>query len=96
MSNEKEIDENFKFAVEQINNSTARSTGGPTDDEKLRFYGLYKQATVGNCNTPQPGFFDQVGRAKWNAWNSRKGMSSDDAKCRYCDEYMKISAKYDK
>lgn len=26
-----------------------------TDAQKLTFYGLYKQATEGNCNTAQPG-----------------------------------------
>ena len=28
------------------------------------------QATLGRCNTKQPGAFDFVGKAKWNAWNS--------------------------
>jgi len=96
MSSNREIDENFKFAVDQINNSTAHSYGGPTDDEKLRFYGLYKQATIGNCNTSQPWVIDVVNRAKWNAWNSLKGMSSADAKYKYCEEYMKLSEKYEK
>jgi diazepam-binding inhibitor (GABA receptor modulator, acyl-CoA-binding protein) len=36
-----------------------------TNDQKLRSYGLFKQATVGNVNTERPGFFNQVNRAKW-------------------------------
>lgn len=34
------------------------------DETLLRLYGLYKQATDGNCNIKKPGFLDIVGRAK--------------------------------
>ena len=54
-----------------------------TNDEKTKLYGLFKQATVGDVNVAQPYFFDVVGRAKWDAWNKRKGMSQDDAKKKY-------------
>ena len=27
----------------------------------------------GDCNTAQPGIFDPKGRAKWSAWNAKKG-----------------------
>jgi diazepam-binding inhibitor (GABA receptor modulator, acyl-CoA-binding protein) len=36
-----------------------------SNDQKLRSYGLFKQATVGDVNTERPGFFNQVNRAKW-------------------------------
>lgn len=36
-----------------------------TDDQKLRSYGLFKQATIGDVNTERPGFFSPVDRAKW-------------------------------
>lgn len=39
-----------------------------SNDSKLKFYSYYKQATVGDCNTPQPYFFNVVERAKWDAW----------------------------
>lgn len=29
----------------------------------------------GDCNTSQPGIFDPKGRAKWSAWNGKKGRS---------------------
>ncbi|KAG7474175.1 acyl-CoA-binding domain-containing protein 7 [Solea senegalensis] len=45
----------------------------PTDQELLDLYGLYKQATVGDVNTDRPGLFDMKGKAKWDAWDSRKG-----------------------
>ena len=54
-----------------------------SNEDKLEFYGLFKQATVGDCNTDRPGMFDPKGRAKWDAWESKKGMSQDDAKAAY-------------
>jgi acyl-CoA-binding protein len=29
-----------------------------SDEEKLNFYALYKQATEGKCTTPAPSFWD--------------------------------------
>lgn len=37
----------------------------PSNDMMLKFYSYYKQATVGVCNIPRPGFWDAVGKAKW-------------------------------
>ncbi|TNN02581.1 peroxisomal carnitine O-octanoyltransferase isoform X2 [Takifugu flavidus] len=44
----------------------------PTDQELLDLYGLYKQAIVGDVNTDRPGLLDLKGKAKWDAWESRK------------------------
>ncbi|XP_072515185.1 acyl-CoA-binding domain-containing protein 7 [Salminus brasiliensis] len=55
----------------------------PTDQELLDMYGLYKQAIVGDINIDKPGMTDLKGKAKWEAWNSRKGMSKDDAMTAY-------------
>lgn len=38
---------------------------GLSNDQKLQFYGLYKQATVGDVNTPQPWSINMVAKAKW-------------------------------
>lgn len=90
-----EIEANFKFAIEQIRNSEAKN-GGPTNDEKSKFYGLYKQATIGPCNIPQPWAINVVERAKWNAWNSLGKMSKETAMVKYCNLYMEIDQKYNK
>lgn len=37
----------------------------PSNDMMLKFYSYYKQATVGACDIPRPGFWDAVGKAKW-------------------------------
>ena len=39
-----------------------------SNEQKLKFYGYYKQVTVGVVNTPQPYFFNVFERAKWDAW----------------------------
>lgn len=44
----------------------------PGNDFKLKLYALFKQATIGPCNTPKPGMMDFVNRAKWTAWSELK------------------------
>lgn len=68
--------------------------GAPTNDEKGMLYGLYKQATVGDVNTTQPYFFDVMGRGKWDAWNSHKSKTSEQAKKEYIDFVTGLIAKY--
>ena len=44
----------------------AVATSTKLDDEQgLRLYGLYKQATEDACTTARPGFWDVKGRRKW-------------------------------
>ncbi|KAL9940782.1 hypothetical protein V8E36_000270 [Tilletia maclaganii] len=55
----------------------------PSTAEQLVFYGLYKQATVGDNNTTRPGMIDFTGKAKWDAWKKHEGKSQEDAKAEY-------------
>ncbi|KHJ78405.1 acyl CoA binding protein [Oesophagostomum dentatum] len=56
----------------------------PPDEQMLELYSLYKQSTVGDNTTEKPpGTLDVKGKAKFNAWKSRKGMSKEDAKKAY-------------
>ncbi len=71
-----------------------RLNGTPTNDEKGTLYGLYKQATVGNVNTSQPYFYDVMARGKWDAWNSHKSKSVDQAKQEYITFVNALIAKY--
>lgn len=50
--------------------------------------------TVGDCNTDRPGMFDMKGKAKWNNWNSRKGMSKDEASTEYIKMVEELVTKY--
>ena len=57
--------------------------GALSNDDKLDFYALFKQGTVGDVNTERPGMLDMKGKAKWDAWKAKEGMSQDDAKAAY-------------
>jgi len=55
----------------------------PDNETKLKIYGLFKQATVGPCNTAKPGAFDFVAKAKWTAWKKLEGVSKEQAEKDY-------------
>jgi diazepam-binding inhibitor (GABA receptor modulating acyl-CoA-binding protein) len=61
-----------------------------TDDNKLFLYKYYKQSTIGDINIVKPGFFDFVGKMKWNAWNELKGTSKKDAMQMYIDKVEEL------
>ncbi|XP_010009702.1 PREDICTED: acyl-CoA-binding domain-containing protein 5 isoform X2 [Nestor notabilis] len=56
----------------------------------LKFYSFYKQATQGPCNIPRPGFWDPIGRYKWDAWSALGDMSKEEAMIAYVEEMKKI------
>ena len=66
----------------------------PSTDEMLELYALFKQATVGDANTKRPGVLDFKGRAKYDAWAERKGMSSEAAMQTYVELVAKLVNKY--
>ena len=75
---------------EEFNNATKlveEKVDTYSDNQKLDLYKYYKQATVGDNNTTQPMFINFKAKSKWNAWNSVKGISSENA----MKEYIKLS-----
>lgn len=70
-------------------------TKRPSDDELLKLYGLFKQTTVGDNDTPQPGTFDFKGKYKWKAWTELKGTSQEDAEAQYIKLADELLAKYE-
>ncbi|XP_057326811.1 acyl-CoA-binding protein homolog [Microplitis mediator] len=84
------LDQEFEKAAEDIKSLTKR----PSDDELLELYGLFKQATVGDVDTARPGMLDLKGKAKWDRWNSKKGISKTDAKKSYIAYAMGLLATY--
>ncbi|MFO0749317.1 MAG: acyl-CoA-binding protein [Myxococcota bacterium] len=56
---------------------------------QLDMYGLFKQATIGDVSGGRPGMLDVRGRAKWDAWDKRRGMEEDDA----MEAYVKLVEK---
>jgi acyl-CoA-binding protein len=73
----------FEAACQFVGLATTNKSLSVTDDQLLRFYGLYKQATAGACDAAKPSFFDRRGRAKWRAWHSCKCLSSSQAQQQY-------------
>ena len=57
----------------------------------LELYSLFKQASVGDVNTDRPGMFDFKGRAKWDAWEKKRGMSQADARQAYIDKVATLT-----
>jgi diazepam-binding inhibitor (GABA receptor modulator, acyl-CoA-binding protein) len=55
----------------------------------LELYGLFKQSTAGDVSGKKPGLLDLKGRAKFDAWSSRMGMSKEAA----MDEYVAVVQK---
>ncbi|XP_045868658.1 acyl-CoA-binding domain-containing protein 5 isoform X2 [Meles meles] len=62
----------------------------PTNEMMLKFYSFYKQATEGPCKLSRPGFWDPIGRYKWDAWNSLGDMTKEEAMIAYVEEMKKI------
>uniref|UniRef100_A0A1A8HBK2 Acyl-CoA-binding domain-containing protein 5 n=1 Tax=Nothobranchius korthausae TaxID=1143690 RepID=A0A1A8HBK2_9TELE len=79
----------FDAAVKVIKSLPPNGSFQPSNDIMLKFYSYYKQATIGACNIPRPGFWDAVGKAKWDAWNSLGDMAKEEAMAAYVDQ-MKL------
>ncbi|EKM58495.1 uncharacterized protein PHACADRAFT_193616 [Phanerochaete carnosa HHB-10118-sp] len=62
----------------------------PKQEDQLFFYSYYKQATVGDVNTPRPGLLDFVGKAKWDAWNKVKGTLKEEAMEKYVKRLIEV------
>ncbi|KAG5503803.1 hypothetical protein JIQ42_07320 [Leishmania sp. Namibia] len=73
----------FDAAVAYVRSLPADGPVRMDNNTKLSFYSLYKQATEGDVKGTQPWAVQVEARAKWDAWNARKGMSSDEAKAAY-------------
>ncbi|CAP22022.1 Protein CBR-ACBP-4.2 [Caenorhabditis briggsae] len=89
----KTLDEKFESAVWIIQ---ALPKDGPiktTVTDQLLMYCLYKQATVGPCNTAQPYFFKIEERLKWNAWNELGQLEKANAKAIYVEKMLELCDK---
>jgi len=82
----------FETAVDNMNNKMPK--GAASEAELKEIYSLYKQAMIGDINTERPGMLDLKGKAKWDAWNSKKGMSQDEAKKKYVEYAAELLSKY--
>ena len=81
------LEEKFNQAVEESKKLPER----PSTDVLLKIYALYKQATEGDVSGERPGGFDFKAIAKFNAWESLKGKSQDEARQDYIDLIDQLS-----
>ncbi len=66
----------------------------PSDEDLLILYGLYKQSTIGDCNTIEPGFFEFTEKSKWNSWNSYKGKGNQESMNLYIQKAKYVINNY--
>ena len=80
----------FTKAADEVKNLTQK----PTDQELLDLYGYYKQAVVGDVNIERPGMFYLKEKAKWDSWNSNKGLPKEEAEQKYIKLVAELMSKY--
>ena len=75
----------------------------PPPPDRMRLYGLYKQAMEGDVDgvmerpTAASGIaMDELAREqdKWDAWNSQRGLSRTEAKKRYIEALIETMHRY--
>lgn len=82
-----DINESFKIALEKVQTLDTR----PSNENLLKLYGLYKQATDGEIKGDRPGGFDFKAIAKYDSWASLRGMTNDEAMQSYIDLVNSLS-----
>jgi len=80
------LEEQFDAAVKRAQ-ETLSATGSKISSEEgtLVLYGLFKQAQNGDVTTSRPWSYKRRLCAKWDHWNSMKGMSKADAMAKYVE-----------
>ena len=80
------------FAAAQVRVKQLSKT--PDASELLELYALFKQGTVGDVQGERPGMLDFKGRAKYDAWSTKKGGSKEVAMQSYVALVEKLAGKY--
>ncbi|HSZ25414.1 MAG TPA: acyl-CoA-binding protein [Cytophagaceae bacterium] len=80
---------------EQFEEASVRSKSLPEQNNEnlLKLYSLFKQATEGDVNIEKPvNMFDFKGIAKYNAWEELKGLHKEVAMQQYIDLVKSLGA----
>lgn len=97
------LDRVFVHALNTVKRVPKTGASRPPASDRLRLYGLYKQAMEGDVDSvmerPSPGpniTDDEVRRErdKWDAWNSQKGLSRTESKRRYIEALIETMHRY--
>jgi acyl-CoA-binding protein len=76
------LSEKFEDAQKRVKSLSK----APSTDELLALYALYKQGTTGDVQGARPGMMDFKGRAKYDAWTAKKGLTRDQS----MEEYIAL------
>ncbi|XP_063981621.1 acyl-CoA-binding domain-containing protein 6 [Diachasmimorpha longicaudata] len=74
-----DLEVRFNRAANHLQSLAANLDSG----QLLGFYGLYKQATVGLCDTAKPSWYQAQAKQKWEAWRSLGDMGKEEAMEKY-------------
>lgn len=86
----KNIEKEFEKSLNEVKN--LKKT--PDDEELLILYGLYKQATEGNCNIEKPSFFNIKANRKYESWKEYEDVDEKKAMKYYVREVNNLIKKY--
>lgn len=84
-----DLKEQFEKAIAESKTLSEK----PSNDTLLQLYSLYKQASEGDVNIDPPSNpFDFVAKAKYDAWASLKGKTSEEAMSAYVELVAKLKS----
>lgn len=77
-----ELEQKFKDAQQRV----TQLPSAPDSGVMLQLYSLFKQSTAGDVSGKKPGMLDFIAKAKYEAWEGRKGLSKEAA----MNEYVQL------
>lgn len=80
------IKEDYEALLNKINQTDVDFH--PSQQEKLKLYGLYKQINYGDAQGEKPPMTDFVERAKYAAWEKCQGMTQEEA-MKHCVDFLR-------
>ncbi|SCU78919.1 LAME_0A06414g1_1 [Lachancea meyersii CBS 8951] len=80
-------------AFEEKANAVKQLKSTPSNDDLLKLYGLFKQATVGDNTTARPSALNFKDKYKWDAWEANKGKSQEAAEQEYIAFVEELQSK---
>lgn len=87
------MEEEFKKAVAFIQDKSGPPIES-TNEQKLEFYGLFKQSTEGAPKGSAPSRIKVVERAKFMAWKSKEKLSKEQAMKAYVDLVTSVAPRW--
>jgi diazepam-binding inhibitor (GABA receptor modulating acyl-CoA-binding protein) len=85
-----DVKKQFEAAQAEVKKFSRR----PENEDMLRLYAHYKQATAGDASGERPGAFNLVDRAKYDAWARLKGTESTKAMADYVKLVERLKKTY--